>query len=112
MRGGQTARPVSFKTIMKYITLEAIKQQLNIDDYFTEDDEYLDALGDTAEELVEQQVNADLYDVLSKNNGTLPAPLKHAMKMIVEYLYDNRGSNDNEIPKAFYYMCGLYRNYR
>lgn len=97
---------------MKYLTIEAIKQQLIIDSDFTEDDELLNALGDTAEELVEQQIDADLTDVVSNNNGKLPAPLQHAMKMIVEYLYNDRGSGETEIPKAFTYMCHLYRNYR
>lgn len=97
---------------MKYLTIDALKKQLNIDDYFTEDDEYLEALGDTAEELVEQHVNVDLTSIISRANGVLPAPLKHAMKLIVEYLYDNRGSEDSKIPEAFYYMCKMYRNYR
>lgn len=88
-----------------------IKKQLVIDNDFTDDDEYLEALGDTAEELVEQQINKSLPEVLEANNNILPAPLIHAMKMIVEYFYDNRGSAENEIPVAFYYMCSLYRNY-
>lgn len=97
---------------MKYLTIEAIKQQLIIDNDFNEDDELLTALGETAEELVEQQIDADLTDVITNNNGTLPAPLKHAMKMMVEYLYNDRGSGETEIPKAFFYMCHLYRNYK
>jgi hypothetical protein len=97
---------------MTYLTLSMIKQQLVIDNDFTDDDEYLEALGDTAEELVEQQINKALAEVLAENNDTMPAPLIHAMKMIVEYFYDNRGSAENEIPSAFYYMCSLYRCYK
>ena len=96
---------------MTYLTLSMIKQQLVIDNDFTDDDEYLEALGDTAEELVEQQIDKALADVLADNNNNMPAPLIHAMKMIVEYFYDNRGSAENEIPSAFYWMCQLYRNY-
>lgn len=97
---------------MTYLTLSMIKKQLVIDDDFTDDDEYLEALGDTAEELVEQQIDKPLSEVLTDNNNTMPAPLIHAMKMIVEYFYDNRGSADNEIPSAFFYMCSLYRCYK
>jgi len=97
---------------MNYLTLSMIKQQLVIDSDFTDDDVYLTALGDTAEELVEQQINKKLVDVLADNNNIMPAPLIHAMKMIVEYFYDNRGSGDNDIPTAFYYMCSLYRCYK
>lgn len=96
---------------MTYLTLSMIKKQLVIDDDFKDDDEYLEALGDTAEELVEQQINKSLAEILEAHNNTLPAPLIHAMKMIVEYFYDNRGSAENEIPSAFYWMCQLYRNY-
>ena len=97
---------------MTYLTLSMIKKQLVIDDDFTDDDEYLEALGDTAEELVEQQIDKALADVLADNNNNMPAPLIHAMKMIVEYFYDNRGSAENEIPSAFYYICSLYRCYK
>lgn len=97
---------------MNYLTIEKIKKQVIIDEDFHDDDEYLEALGDTAEELVEQQIDDDLFNVVAKNNGKLPSPLEHAMKMIVEYLYNNRGSDESEIPSAFYYMCQLYRNYK
>lgn len=97
---------------MNYLTLSMLKKQLVIDDDFTDDDAYLEALGDTAEELVEQQIDKKLTEVLEANNNHLPAPLVHAMKMIVEYFYDNRGSSENEIPDAFFYMCSLYRCYQ
>ena len=97
---------------MKYLNTDIIKKQLNIDDYFTDDDIYLEALGETAEDIVEKQVNEDLCDIAARNNGILPPALKHAMKMLVEYLYNNRGSDDTKIPDAFYDMIKLYRNYR
>lgn len=96
---------------MKYLTLEQIKHQCVIDSYYTGDDEYLEALGDTCEEIVERQVNQSLDDIIAENDGKLPMPLVHAMKMLVEYLYSNRGGEDVQIPEAFYYMCHLYRSY-
>lgn len=97
---------------MNYLTLAMLKRQLVIDDSFEDDDDYLVALGDTAEELVEQQIDKSLAQVLEDNNNHLPAPLIHAMKILVEYFYDNRGSSDSQIPDAFYWMCSLYRNYK
>lgn len=96
---------------MNYLTLDEIKKQCVIDADFDDDNEYLESLGDTAEAVVEQQINMLLSHVVSENAGQLPAPLKHAMKMIVEYLYNNRGSDESQIPEAYYYMCKLYRNY-
>lgn len=96
---------------MRFLTLGDIKKQIVMDADYTDEDQYLESLGETAEELVEKQIDANLYDVVSEYNGELPKPLLHAMKMIVEYLYDNRGSAENNIPEAYYYMCRLYRNF-
>lgn len=96
---------------MRYLTLTELKTQLNIDEEFIDDDAYLDALGCTAEDIVEQQIDCDLADVVEKSNSYLPAPLKHAMKMLVEYFYDNRGSDDIEIPDSVFYLQKLYRRY-
>lgn len=96
---------------MKYLTIEDIKRQCIIDSDFTDDDNYLEALGDAAEEMVEKQVNQSLDDIYTANDGKMPSPLVHAMRMMVEYLYANRGGEDIQIPQAFYYFCQLYRNY-
>jgi len=97
---------------MRYLTLEDIKRQLVINEDFTDDDALLESLGDTAEEIVEQQIDCDLDVVVENNNNQLPAPLRHAMKMLVEYFYDNRGSDDTVIPESVFYMQKLYRNYK
>ena len=97
---------------MRYLTISELKQQCVIDGDFNDDDDYLAALGETAETLVEQQIDKSLDDVVSDSGGELPAPLRHAMKIIVEYLYNNRGSDESSIPEAYYYMCKLYRNFK
>ena len=96
---------------MNYLTLDELKKQLIVDADFHDDDDYITSLGDAAEQLVEQYIDKLLADVVSDYNGALPAPLRQAMKMIVEYLYDNRGSGENEIPEAVFLMIKLYRNY-
>ena len=97
---------------MRFLTIDELKKQCVIDNDFDDDNEYLESLGETAETLVEQQIDKSLDDVVSDNDGILPAPLKHAMKMIVEYFYNNRGSDESSIPEAYYYMCKLYRQYK
>ena len=94
---------------MRYLTKEALKQQLIINEDFTDDDELLEDIGQAVEDTVEQQIDMPLEDTLVNND--IPAPLKHAMKMLAEYFYDNRGSGDYSIPSAFYYLCKLYRRY-
>lgn len=96
---------------MEYLTLTELKKQLVVDLDFHDDDTYICSLGDTAEEFVQKQLDKPLSDVVAENDGVLPPTLKHAMKLLVEYFYDNRGSGDNVIPDAFFYMCSMYRNY-
>ena len=70
-------------------------------------------VSENQEELVEQEIDCDLNHVVAANGGEIPKPLKHAMKIIVEYFYNNRGSDDvAQIPEAFFHMCKLYRRYK
>lgn len=96
---------------MNYLTLEDIKRQCVINLEYTDEDAYLTALGDAAEDIVEKTVNKPLTEIIEENNGNFPSTLRHAIKMLVEYLYSNRGSDQTEIPKSFYYLCQLYRFY-
>lgn len=91
---------------MKYLKLEDIKRQCIIDFDFTDDDVYLESLGDTAENFVEQIGNLDLSDF-----ADVPPSLKHSMLLLCEYFYNNRGSDTTDIPPLFYTMIKMYRNY-
>lgn len=98
---------------MKFLTLDLIKKQTIVDDYFHDDDAYLTHLGDAAESLVETEVDDSLNDIAAENNGQLPKALLHAMLLIVDYLYAQRGSNDNnpQIPDAYLHLVRLYRKW-
>lgn len=95
---------------MNYLTLEDIKRQCIIDFDFTDDDIYLESLGNTAEDFVEQIGNLDLSDIVGCK-GELPPSLKHSMLLLCEYFYNNRGSDTTDIPPLFYTMIKMYRNY-
>ena len=91
---------------MNYLTLEDIKRQCIIDFDFTDDDTYLESIGEASEDFVEQIGNLDLSEY-----PTLPPSLKHSMLLLCEYFYNNRGSDTTDIPPLFYTMIKMYRNY-
>lgn len=97
---------------MQYLELAELKKQLIIDDTFVEDDNYIESLGDVAEQLVNDHVDGQLDDIIANNSGELPATLHHAMLMIVDYLYDYRGSGDQRnVPEAYFVLCKPYINW-
>lgn len=97
---------------MNYLTVEDIKHQLIIEQDFTEDDTYLEALGDAAEDFVQAHLNSELDDITAENSGELPNAIHQALLIMVDYLYDNRGSGtNNEIPNAFYVLCAPWKKY-
>lgn len=112
---------------MTYLTLNQIKHHLNLDydepssysysyiNTFDYDDDYLTSLGDVAEMIVQKHLECDLSTLAADNGGTLPAPVVHAMLLFVGNLYMNRESVSvtamHQIPMAFEYLIGLYKNY-
>lgn len=99
---------------MNYLTLDEIKRQCNIDLEYTGDDEYLEMVGDAAEDMTAQLLDMPL-DELEAETGDLPASIRHALRMLVDYFYSvNRGSSENtpSIPEAVFTMLKLYRNFQ
>lgn len=87
--------------------------QCNVDLDYTGDDDFLIMLGDSAENIVSQLVNNSL-DELSAENGELPASIRHAMRMVVDWQYSvQRGSSTESpnIPDAIFTLCKLYRHF-
>ena len=97
-----------------YIPLDLAKKHLNIEDSFTDDDQYIVGLIEAAEESVRTHVNEDLESIAAKNGGCIPTPLFHAMLLMVGNLYQNReivGSKTVALPFNYQYLIDLYRNY-
>ena len=99
---------------MDWLTIDELKKQLVIDDNFNDDNDYIEMLGDSAEDTVQSLVNKDLYILAAENGGELPNAIRHAMRMLVDYFYSTeRGSANSEkaIPDAVFTLLKLYRNY-
>ena len=95
------------------LTLERVKQHLNLEPDFTENDQYLLGLIDMAEKAVRVHVNEDFKDIAKKNGG-FPTPLLQAMLLMVEKMYMNRENKEtktDELPLNYQYLIDLYRNY-
>lgn len=97
-----------------YIPLDIAKKHLNIEDSFTDDDQYITGLIDAAEQAVRVHVNDDFDVIAEKNGGCIPTPLFQAILLQVGNLYQNReivGSKTVALPFGYQYLIDLYRNY-
>ena len=97
---------------MEYLQLSEIKKHLNIDEVFTDDDDYIAALGDVAEEIVARHIDRNLEDIV--DNGSLPSPVRHACLLFIGNMYMNRESVSNtsmiNIPNSYEYLLATYKN--
>ena len=97
-----------------YIELDYAKKHLNIEQDFTEDDEYILGLIDMAEQAVRVHVNEDFDKLAEQDGGCLPAPLLQAMLLMIGNMYQNReplGLKGQALPFNYQYLIDLYRNY-
>ena len=99
---------------MNYLTLTEIKKHCNIDAAFTDDDAYLTALAEAAEDVVTKYIDYPLSQ-LEDANGTIPSALKFAMLLWIGTIYAVRESvsavNMSTVPHALELLCDLYRDY-
>lgn len=98
---------------MRFLTLEQIKQQCRIESDFTEDDTYLEHLGEVSELAVENDLNRTLYvtDIPEEDPFGLLVNARHkqAMLLMVGNLNENRestitGTIINEVPLAYQHL--------
>lgn len=100
---------------MKYLNIDKIKRQCNIDRDFEDDDNILEAYGDAAEAIVAKDLGYDnLYDV-EEEYGQVPVPIYQAMMMLCAEWYANREtvsfSQGHPIPYSYDYLLSPYRKY-
>ena len=98
-----------------YVSLDTIKQHLNLDENFDADDLYLMGLRDVAQEVVEKNIDYPLAQ-LEDSEGKLPASLIHAQLLLIGTWYALRESVSTSsmmpIPHAFDMICHLWTDYK
>lgn len=96
---------------MKWLNLELIKQQCRIEQDFTDEDEILQAYGESAEETLLNYLNRSYEDIMSVY-GRIPAPLRHASLLLVDTSYQYRSpvstQNMSLVPYTFDIMVKPY----
>ena len=93
-----------------YVTLCEAKKHLLVDNSFKDDDEYILALIDIAEDAVSININIPLDSITV--GGELPPAVKAAILLLVGNLYANRAYTAvNKVPYTFDYLISLYKNY-
>lgn len=99
---------------MTCIPLELAKKHLNLDEDFTEDDEYILGLVGAAKGAVERALNASLDRLAKENGGEVPMAIIQAILLMVGNWYQNReitGSKTAALPYNFEYLINLYKHY-
>lgn len=100
--------------MLKYLTIDELKKQCVIDEDYNGDNEYLEMVGEAAEDMTAALIDCPL-DILIAERGEIPATVHHVMRILVDYFYAKfRGSSDSDmdIPNAVMTMCKLYRKYK
>lgn len=90
------------------ITLDEIKQHLNLESDWHGEDSYLQSLIGAAKQVVEMHI---CDDIDGKSEGQLP--LAHAIKLLVGTWYMNRESLSNlqKGNHSYEYILSLYKRY-
>lgn len=76
---------------MAVVSLALFKKHVRADD-FADDDEYLAHLLETAESAVITATNRTEAELEEMGDGTMPAPIKHAIMMLGAHWYNQRES--------------------
>lgn len=96
-----------------YITLCEAKKHLLIDNSFKDDDEYILALIDAAEEAVSINLCVQLDSITE--GGELPPSVKAAILLLIGNFYANREpvayTSVNKVPYTYDYLISLNKNY-
>lgn len=100
---------------MRYLTLELIKKHLNLDEDFTDDDSYLEMLGNVVETVTERHIDDSFELIMLRDRGKFPDALMEAMLLLLGTYYNNRESvafvSSSELPQSYLYLLSLYQNY-
>lgn len=95
---------------MAYTTLDKAKKQLNIEEDFTDDDDYITSLIDVVEASIANYCDGGLDDI---DDEDMPTPVMHSALLLIAHLYLNRAvvsfAQGIEIPYSFKFLLSPYR---
>lgn len=100
---------------MAYVDLQLAKRHLNVEQEFTDDDEYISGLIEAAEVVVSKDICVELDTLTEEGGNVLPAPLRQCILLMVGQFYANREpvafAQTSEVPLSYSHLVALYRNY-
>lgn len=95
------------------ITIEQLKQQLNIESDFVDDDAYLQQLIDVAILSTKNYLGSDA--LTGYTDTTIPISIEHAVIMLAGHLYVTRTpvafAQAMEIPYSYQFLLNPYKDY-
>lgn len=97
-----------------YINLSLAKKHMNIDEDFTDDDEYILHLIQASEDAVQYHIDCPLsyYECC---DGELESGLKHSILLLIGHYYNSREAvsfgNGVEVPLSYQYLLNKYIKY-
>ncbi len=104
-----------------YTSLSELKQHLNIEETFTDEDQYLSELISVVEMAVFEYCNGGIetslitVEINGQTVKALPKTIKWASLLLAQHLYLNRGivsfAQGFEIPYSFKFLLNFYRIY-
>lgn len=96
------------------LTLEEVKSHCRIDLDYHDEDDYLYSLIEVAENDVAQRLRYNTMDEAFPD-GFMPPSVRHAVKIVVSNLYENRESiaaaTLNKVPETLDALLGPYVRY-
>ena len=96
-----------------YVNVEELKAHLNID--IQSDDDYIEQLSMAAQNSVEKRIQCQLSEYVNKEGNLIPS-LKHAIKIMVATLYDNREAvsfgQPHPVPYTLDYLITPFIKYK
>lgn len=96
-----------------YVSVEELKAHLNID--IQSDDDYIEQLSMAAQNSVEKRIQCQLSEYVNKEGNLIPS-LKHAIKIMVATLYDNREAvsfgQPHPVPYTLDYLITPFIKYK
>ena len=97
---------------MAYTSLASIKEHLNIEASFTEDDNYITSLIGVVELAIREYC---CWEAAEYPDADIPVTVKQAALLLAAHFYSNRAvvsfAQGVAIPFSFHWLLNHYRNY-